>query len=218
MSKDNIKRSCVDCKVHSCELEEGIYPDFCPTAALMNGAQGASPDAFDEALDLYIDDPENNRIAVAAAEVEYENYCKMTRIEEIAEFADKIGADKLGIATCVGLLNEAGIAAEILRKKGFDVYGVACKVGAVPKISIGLDLTHETLGKNMCNPILQAKLLNEEKTDLNILVGLCVGHDSLFYKYSDALCTTLITKDRVLGHNPAAALYLAKSYYKKLLE
>lgn len=70
----------------------------------------------------------------------------------------------------------------------------------------------------MCNPILQAKLLNREGTDLNVVIGLCVGHDSLFYKYSDALCTTLVTKDRVLGHNPAAALYTAKTYYSRLLE
>ena len=67
-----------------------------------------------------------------------------------------------------------------------------------------------------CNPILQAKLLNAAKTDLNVVVGLCVGHDSLFYKYSDAIVTTAVTKDRVLGHNPAAALYTANSYYSKL--
>ena len=219
MTKDKIERSCVDCAVHSCELEDGIYPDFCPTAAMLDDMNSADTMSriFDEALDLYIDDNENNKIAIAAAEVEYENYCKMTRIEEIAEFAKKIGAAKLGIATCIGLLKESAVAAKILRNRGFDVYGVCCKVGAVPKIAIGLEITYETLGKNMCNPILQAKLLNEKKTDLNIVVGLCVGHDSLFYKYSDAPCTTLVTKDRVLGHNPVAALYQTDSYYKKLL-
>ena len=43
-----------------------------------------------------------------------------------------------------------------------------------------------------------------------------MGHDSLFYKYSEALTTTAVTKDRVLGHNPVAALYTADSYYSKL--
>lgn len=62
----------------------------------------------------------------------------------------------------------------------------------------------------MCNPILQAKQLNAGKTDLNVVIGLCVGHDSLFNKYSDALVTTLLTKDRVPGHSAAAALYLRK--------
>ena len=215
MSNDKIRRSCVDCTIHSCRQEDGFYPDFCPTAAM---TEGRPEEVFDEALNLYLDDDENNSVAIAAAEVEFENYCKLTRVEEIIEFAKKIGARKLGIAACVGLSKEAAIAAKIFRNRGFEVYGTACKIGAVPKIAIGLDFTHETLGKNMCNPILQAKVLNEEKTDLNIVIGLCVGHDSLFYKYSDALCTTLITKDRVLGHNPAVALYQAESYYKRLLD
>ena len=73
---------------------------------------------------------------------------------------------------------------------------------------------HEAL----CNPVLQARLLNKEKTDLNVIIGLCVGHDSLFIKYSKAPVTTLITKDRVLGHNPAAALYTSGFYYKRLLQ
>ena len=69
----------------------------------------------------------------------------------------------------------------------------------------------------MCNPIHQSRRLNKEETDLNILVGLCVGHDSLFYKYSKAPVTTLVVKDRVLGHNPVAALYTADSYYGKIM-
>ena len=68
----------------------------------------------------------------------------------------------------------------------------------------------------MCNPVIQAKILNEEKTDFNILVGLCVGHDSLFFKYSHAFTTVLIAKDRLLGHNPAAALYTSGTYYSRL--
>ena len=69
----------------------------------------------------------------------------------------------------------------------------------------------------MCNPILQAKLLNEQKTELNIALGLCVGHDSLFYRYSDAMVTTLVAKDRVLAHNPVGAIYCAEGYFKNRL-
>ena len=69
----------------------------------------------------------------------------------------------------------------------------------------------------MCNPIFQATLLNEQETDFNLAVGLCVGHDSLFYKYSMAMVTTVITKDRVLAHNPVGALYCAESYYREKL-
>ena len=69
----------------------------------------------------------------------------------------------------------------------------------------------------MCNPIGQAKFLSAAKTELNILLGLCVGHDSLFIKHSDAPVTVFAVKDRVLGHNPLAAIYLAEGYYKKKL-
>ena len=68
----------------------------------------------------------------------------------------------------------------------------------------------------MCNPILQAMVLNDGKTDLNVLLGLCVGHDSLFFKYAEAPCTVLAVKDRLLGHNPLAAIYTSDSYYRSL--
>jgi uncharacterized metal-binding protein len=51
---------------------------------------------------------------------------------------------------------------------------------------------------------------------MNIIVGLCVGHDMLFAKYSSAPVTTLVVKDRVTGHNPAAVLYGQNFYYKRL--
>jgi uncharacterized metal-binding protein len=98
---------------------------------------------------------------------------------------------------------------------------VLCKVGSVDKTEIGIpDELKVKRGsyEAICNPILQARLLNEQKTDLNVLVGLCVGHDCLFIKHSDAPVTTLITKDRVLGHNPAAALYTSNFYYQRLLQ
>ena len=69
----------------------------------------------------------------------------------------------------------------------------------------------------ICNPILQARLLNGAHTQFNVIIGLCVGHDSLFTKYSDALVTTLIAKYRVLAHNPAGALYCADGPIRKRL-
>ena len=211
MTKD-IKRSCVDCHVTSCNAKGGgKYPAFCMT-------ENMDSEFLSETMKLYTENEENTKIMMAASEVEFENYCKMTRVEEICEFAAKIDAKKLGIATCVGLIEEARIAAEIFRNRGFEVVGAACKVGAQTKVSVGIDPEHEKVGANMCNPILQAEILNKEETDLNVVVGLCVGHDSLFYKHSEALCTTLVTKDRVLGHNPAVALYQADKYYSKLMK
>jgi len=68
----------------------------------------------------------------------------------------------------------------------------------------------------MCNPVFQAKLLNHEKSEFNILLGLCVGHDSLFFQYSQAPVTVLAVKDRVTGHNPLSVIYLADSFYRKI--
>lgn len=204
------KLSCIDCAVKNCDKMDKTFPEFCLTTHM-------DTEVLNEAMELYKDE-ENHAVTVSAAMVETEYYCQMTRVEEIAEFAKRMGYKKIGIATCVGLLSEARTAAKIFRHKGFEVYGVACKAGAQPKANGGIPKECEKIGPNMCNPILQAKILNKEKTDFNVVIGLCVGHDSMFYKYSDALCTTLVTKDRVLGHNPVAALYQADSYYSKLLK
>lgn len=202
--------SCIDCAVKNCRFMDKAYPKFCPTTHM-------DEDILTEAMACY-NEPANHRLAVAAAEVEWEYYCKHTRVEEIMDFARKIGAVKLGIATCVGLLRESNILADIFRAHGFDVYGISCKAGTQAKTSIGVPECCNGTGPNMCNPILQAKMLNAWSSELNVVVGLCVGHDSLFYKYSEAPATTAVTKDRVLGNNPAAALYTADSFYGRLKE
>ena len=208
---EEIVRSCIDCGSESCERLNGKNPPFCLTTNM-------DETLLRETMPLYTEDEENAKVTRISAEVETEYYCKATRIEEIVQFAKRMNYQKIGIATCIGLLREARIAARVFRKAGFEVYGAACKVGSQMKTAVGIPEECEAVGAVMCNPILQAKLMNEAKTDLNVVVGLCVGHDSLFYKYSDALCTTLVTKDRVLGHNPAVALYQAESYYSRLLK
>ena len=160
--------------------------------------------------------PENQKVLKAAARVEYEGYCRLTRVEETMDFARRMGFHKIGIATCAGLLKESRALARILRANGFEVCSIACKAGMADKTLVGIDADCRAVGINMCNPILQAKLLNRQGTELNIVVGLCVGHDSMFCKYSDALVTTLVAKDRVTGHNPAAVLYQVDGYYKRL--
>jgi uncharacterized metal-binding protein len=143
-----------------------------------------------------------------------------TRIEEIMEFADKLHYKRLGIAFCLGLRKEAKIVEKIFSSRTFEVVSAVCKVGRIPKQRIGLGKEHHiALDKDketMCNPVLQAMILNKEKTDFNVLLGLCVGHDTLFLKYADAPCTVLAVKDRMLGHNPLAAVYNADSYYRSI--
>jgi len=141
------------------------------------------------------------------------------RILEIIEFAKKMGYKKLGLVFCIGLAKEAAIINQLLLNHGFDITSVACKVGGVPKEDIGVKEEEKIFiggHESMCNPILQAMVVNEDNTDFNVLLGLCVGHDSLFFQYADAPTTVLAVKDRVTGHNPLAALYVSGNYYSWL--
>ena len=131
---------------------------------------------------------------------------------------------KLGIAFCIGLRKEANILSKILEKYSFKVFSVMCKTGSIPKSEIGVPEEYQwtsktgyAIGYVTCNPIGQAMLLNKAGTDMNIIVGLCVGHDILFTKHSKAPVTTLIAKDRVTGHSPAAVLhtYYGDAYFGK---
>lgn len=119
-----------------------------------------------------------------------------SRIEEIIGFAKEAGYKKIGSAHCISVFREAAKVKELLETR-FEVYMVDCKVGRLPK---------ETLVGSgwgpVCNPILQAAVLNEVETDLNIVMGLCVGHDILFEKHSIAPTTTLIVKDMRYGNVP----------------
>lgn len=141
------------------------------------------------------------------------------RIEEICEFARKMGYTRLGLVFCVGLYKEAAVVVQIFQNQGFETVSVVCKVGSIPKEEIGVKESEKIfIGKyeSICNPILQAMVVNDAKTDFNILLGLCVGHDSLFFKYAEAPTTVLAVKDRVTGHNPLGPIYLWGNYYSWL--
>ena len=136
-------------------------------------------------------------------------------------FARRLGASHLGLAFCVGLRREAALAQRIFEAGGFRVSSVCCKVGSIPKEDVGLadeEKIRPGQYESLCNPVAQAALLAAAGTELNVAVGLCVGHDSLFFRYSESPVTVLVAKDRVTGHNPAAALYTSGSYYKRLLD
>ncbi len=186
------------------------HPDYCPVAD--------EADALREARVAY-EEEETRRLALAAARTEADRYPLETRVEEVMSFARRIGATKLGIASCVGLIREARLLQGIFEANGFEVASVCCKVGSIPKEEIGLtdeEKIHPGQFEALCSPIGQAKLLNAAGTGLNVLVGLCVGHDSLFFRHSEAPVTVLVAKDRVTGHNPAAVLYTSHSYYSRL--
>ncbi len=165
-------------------------------------------------------DPEMRRLAMAAAHVASLENQRWCRIEETMELARSLEVTRLGLIFCAGLRNEAKTLAHILDRNGFDVISASCKTGAVPKETMGvLDSQKVRPGKPemMCNPIAQAILLNRSHTDLNILMGQCVGHDSLTIKHSEAPITYLVAKDRVLAHNTVGAIYEAKGYFYQAL-
>jgi uncharacterized metal-binding protein len=180
-------------------------PRDCPTDEL----------SADVVLEAYGEAPDAE-LALHAARVEAGGYGRLTRIEEIMDFSRRSGFSRLGIAHCIGLQHEAAVVRRVFLANGFEVVAVACKAGAIPKEAIGLsDADKVSPGEfeSMCNPIGQARYLAGSGTDLNVLMGLCVGHDSLFFRHSEAPVTVLAVKDRVLGHNPLAAVYQADGYY-----
>ncbi|MBN1103617.1 MAG: DUF1847 domain-containing protein [Deltaproteobacteria bacterium] len=224
-AKKTFHPECASClqevRERVCFSEEGLGSRGCPTLA--------HQDVLAEANAEY-EDPVVGEFARQASIQEAECYANRherpyvmqptkTRIVEICEFAGRMGYRRLGLAFCMGLVKEAAIVEEILKAHGFEVVSAVCKAGRTPKERIGLgeeDKIQRGTEESMCNPIYQAKLLNHSKTELNVLVGLCVGHDSLFFKYSEAPTTVLAAKDRVTGHNPLAAIYLHESYYRKI--
>lgn len=207
--------TCSECRHLNCYRHDTRYPEFCPTTALDEGERAELAARYAGA------DEADSLIAHAAAEVEGLYYGKINRVEETLAFARRIGAARIGVATCFGLIKETRTLVKILRLAGFETFTALCKVGSIEKTEMGvledLKIKRDSYEAG-CNPLLQARLLNRAQTGLNIIMGLCVGHDSLFTRHSEAPVTTLVVKDRVLGHNPVAALYTVGSYSAHLLD
>lgn len=222
---EEISCNCTKCGIVEklCRLESGKGPAWCPTKK--------ENYALSEGLKEY-DNPDLRGFARNASVQEGSCYAHRdakpfvmiptkSRLEELIEFSQRMGYKRLGMAFCGGLTHEASILSEILEKHGFEVVAVSCKVGGIPKERIGVREEEKiSIGEfePMCNPITQAKILNRAGTDFNIMLGLCIGHDSLFLKYIEGLTTVFAVKDRVTGHNPMAALYTSHSYYQRLMK
>jgi uncharacterized metal-binding protein len=218
-----VQITCAACPSPVCNSqawEKG--PDNCPVKI--------KPDIIKKATAKCLS-PEFREFARQASKQEGSGYLRLphapdmmspvkSRLEDTMELAQRMGYKRLGLAFCGGLRYEASLLLPILENRGFEVISACCKCGSVPKEELGLEAWEKINGtafEAMCHPIAQAELLNDAKTDFNIMVGLCVGHDSLFLKNSKALCTVLISKDRVFGHAPALALYQSKSYHRRAL-
>lgn len=184
-------------------------PDFCPSINY--------EDLLDAAK-VKLQASENLKMAQDVART-WKEYGKLTRVEETIEYARLQGHKKLGIAFCVGLSEEARLFTNLLLNEGFEVSSVCCMCGALSADDVSLpedDKIVPGFRQPMCNPIGQAAILDEEKCDLIVLLGLCVGDDTLFIKHAKAPVTVLAVKDRVLAHNPLGALYTSKHIYTRI--
>ncbi len=201
--------------------EDGSKPEVCTT---VNFAE-----TLEKAAQEY-QEPEMKKFAAAASRQERACYETIPgrpgvtiplkpRLVEIMEFCQRMGYQHIGLAFCGGLHSEGMAVTAIFESNGFKVTSVMCKIGAKDKSWLGLtdeDKIVESGHETMCNPIGQAMVLNAAKTDFNVVLGLCVGHDSMFFKYAEAPTTVLVAKDRLLGHNPLAAVYAGNTYYRYL--
>ena len=204
-----------------CQKEDGKSPPFCPTENYQEVIASAleefnKPEILEFARQASIQEGEG----YANRELGYEKVKPIKpRILETIEFAKRMHYARLGLVFCMGLVKEAKVVENLLVNEGFEVVSALCKIGREPKETLGVtDDQKIRIGcfESMCNPIAQAFVLNSENTEFNIVMGLCVGHDSLFLKYAEAPCTVLAAKDRLLGHNPLAAIYTIDSYYRSL--
>jgi uncharacterized metal-binding protein len=187
--------NCAGCKIKKCYLE------------------GKDCTGKRDSMAALYRNQENSAIMTASAAVEAEGYANLTRVEELIEFSKKMGYRRLGIAFCAGCAHEAKTLQEIL-ENNFIVESVCCKVCGIEKSEFSLKTIRDNPHETICNPLGQAALLNEAGTELNIIIGLCIGHDMLFTENSSSPVTTLLVKDRVLVNNPAGVFYSPYWKYK----
>lgn len=214
--------SCVDCKAWAC------FPDV---STAKTGRRGPPPycpantqkDVCEQALAKY----SGKTLEFARNVALIENACYAInpntgsatlpmitmhpRAEENIMLAKVAGYQKLGIAFCLELQKEAELYTDILKKNGFEVVSVCCKAGGISKKEIGVTEEEKLYGpsseETICSGLIMAELLNSEKTEMNILMGLCVGQDTLFFKYAEAFSVPFVIMDRVYGGATMEGIY-----------
>jgi uncharacterized metal-binding protein len=186
------------CSKQGCWRGKGKgIPDYCQANNYL--------DSIRKATDEY-SKPDAVALYKAASVVRECNRGMTPRIEEALLLSKELEFKRIGFAACVSMVWELGYLLKLFTGEGFEVFTAGCQIGRVSAEFRGVPEVRDCVG-SWCNPIAQAEILNSENTQLNFILGLCMGHDILFTQYSRAPVSTLIVKDRVTGNNPAAALY-----------
>ena len=214
---------CAECLVQNCQVQ----------CKQPGGADCPMKDQalFDAILAEY-QKPDIHTFYEASVESMRQSFARLTRLMETINFCRLMKYHTSGIAYCSGMLREGRIVNALFKKEGFETVSAGCKVGGFSSEElIGPCPMRESLPERrdlrsldgrlhppekvkpraICDPIGQAMVLNEANTEFNVVIGLCVGHDSLFLQYANAPCTVLVAKDRMLNHNPVADLYTAEA-------
>ncbi len=189
---------CAHCTTTACfRGPADRMPGTCPTRTAPEIAQDATP---------YRAPPTHALMVAADAAPFTGDGALRTRVEEIAAYAELRGYQRLGIAYCVTLTDEAQRLGCWLRQRGLQAELVCCRVGAIDYDEIGLPKAHPDKFAAICNPVAQARLLDARNVDLVVQLGLCIGHDLVLQEECRAPVTTLVVKDRVHDHHSIAAL------------
>jgi uncharacterized metal-binding protein len=189
---------CHQCKDNEClaQYPQGI-PEYCQAQRF--------PDLIEVSKRQYLE-PDADKFHLAAAKVLKRGGYDWPRVQQCIEFARELGVKKVGLAICAGLIREGREFARFLDRAGFQVISIACMVGGLKPQETGIpDEWVNPLGIS-CNPVAQAEILNQECTELNFIYGLCVGHDTIFIRRSQAPVTYVVAKDMVTGNNPGTVL------------
>lgn len=203
MSQENQQQSnapyaCRTCRsAASFKGERHRMPPTCPTITRSDITDDERP---------YLDEERNELMHVADGTPFNEEGELRSRVEELLDYSKKRGYKKLGVAFCVSMLKEAQALSRRIEAAGLECEIVCCRVGAIDYERIGLAKKHPEKFAAICNPVAQARLLNEKAVDLTVQMGLCIGHDILLQEESEAPVTTIIVKDRRHDHHPIAEL------------
>ncbi len=157
-----------------------------------------------QASGILLGDRDDRIMLEVARDLNCEDERRLCRLSELIYFGLEMGYRTVGIAYCSDLYQPARVLAGVF-KRFFEVHAVCCKLH-VPSNghTFNADMPDPS---TRCNPLAQAELLNKLGTDMNVIVGLCVGADCVFTHASDAPVTTLFAKDRALANNPIGAVY-----------
>jgi len=160
--------------------------------------------------------PATRMMLESSLDVMAEKERTLCRLTELIYFCLGMKYRRIGIAFCIEMFEQTEILVRLLRRF-FDVYPVCCKIGGRrtfdPHSSSILSYDKADFSNIACNPEAQARMLNKIETDINLIVGLCIGVDCIFSRESKAPVSTLFVKDKSLAHNPVGALY--SDYYLK---